>query len=325
MYRKIIYRTCCILALCTGAVRCGDEKPSTPSVVVATNYFAKVGQTIQVDLSLSPPSKSKEEITMDPTWGAKFSQTKVVLGPGERKSIKAAIGQSISGLVWIHAAAPGYDDSWIAVMVDFEGVLKLSSAPTLSYKAPTTLSVTISDKTGKPLRLPAAMQLRLTSRDGQLSSGDSGWKDTIDVDLLPGSQVSPQFQLRPMLIEGGSVHLAVSLLISDMVLAQDEFSVQSDPALWLPVILAIMGGLLHGLYKSFRLLEDPSTVKPYLKVLGILATSTLAGLIGYLFAHLDLLGLKLDPNLLRSYPLVGFLFSYFGFEVLIPKGWATKP
>jgi hypothetical protein len=32
-----------------------------------------------------------------------------------------------------------------------------------------------------------------------------------------------------------------------------------------------------------------------------------------------MLGFKLDPTILRSYPIIGFLFSYFGFEVLIPR------
>jgi hypothetical protein len=60
------------------------------------------------------------------------------------------------------------------------------------------------------------------------------------------------------------------------------------------------------------------------KSFGILVGRALAGLIGYFFAHLDLLGLKLDPNVLRSYPLIGFLFSYFGFEVLLPKRGSSQ-
>lgn len=147
MYMRIVFWIWCILLLCAAAAYCEEEKPA-PYVAVVTNYFAKVGQTIQVDVYLAPPSKTKEEITMDPTWGARFSQPKVLLGPGQHKKISATIGQSDSGLVWIHGSASGseYADGWVAVVVDFEGVLKLSSTPTLSYKTPTTLSVTMTDK-----------------------------------------------------------------------------------------------------------------------------------------------------------------------------------
>lgn len=327
-YMRIVFRIWCILLLCAAAAYCEEEKPANRYVAASTNYFAKVGQTIQVDVYLVPPSQTTEEITMDPTWGARFSQSKLLLEPGQHKKISAIIGKSDSGLVWIHGSpsGSGYADAWTAVVVDFEGRLKLSSTPTLSYKTATTLSVTMQDKAGKPLALPASMQLRLTSGDGLLQYGNSAWKDTLLLPLPLGSQTSPLFKLSPTLVQGGSVHLAGSLLMEDqdVVLAQDEFPLNSDPALWLPVLLAVMGGVLHGLYKSLRLLDDSSTTKLVPKVLGILLSSALAGLIGYFFAHLDLLGLKLDPNLLRSYPLIGFLFSYFGFEVLIPKSWATK-
>jgi hypothetical protein len=182
------------------------------------------------------------------------------------------------------------------------------------------------DGAGKPLRLPSSMELRLASADGLLSSDNSSWKNTATLELPPGSQTSPQFQIRPTSVKGGGVHLIGTLLIlgQDQVLAQQEFPLNADPAWWLPVLLAVMGGLLHGIYKIVRLPDDMSGTKRISKPFGIVAASGLAGLIGYFFAHLDLLGLKLDPNLLRSYPLIGFLFSYFGFEVLLPKNWSEQ-
>jgi hypothetical protein len=48
-------------------------------------------------------------------------------------------------------------------------------------------------------------------------------------------------------------------------------------------------------------------------------TSIVAGLLAYLTANLDLFGIKLDPNILRTYPLLGFLFAYIGIDRLFAK------
>jgi hypothetical protein len=49
----------------------------------------------------------------------------------------------------------------------------------------------------------------------------------------------------------------------------------------------------------------------------VLTTSAVAACIGYLTADPDFLGRELDPSVLRTYVLVGFLSSYFGLEMLL--------
>lgn len=303
------------------------EHPAVPqatvnrAVYVECNYFAKVNETSQVYVSLIPPSSSKVEITMDSTWGTTFSPSKFALAPGQRQSTIATIKKSISGIAWLHALAQGYDDGWCGVVVDFDGALSLSSTSALSYKSPAALTVKFVDGAGKPLRLPAALELQLESADGLLRSKNLEWTNNLTFQLPAGSQRSPEFQILSTSKAGGSVHLTGILAIEGQsaVLAQDEFSLNAEPAVWLPVLLALGGGLLHGCYKILRLQDGMSGTRLVSAAFGILVGSAIAGLIGYFFAHLDLLGLKLDPNALRSYPLIGFLFSYFGFEVLLPK------
>ncbi len=320
---KMWFPVACILLFGATAVDCAEQETTAPYVNVETNYFANVGETFLVYVSLVPASQSKAKITMDPTWGTTFSRSTFVLGPGERKIIRAAIKKSVSGISWIHASSlsPGYADGWTAVVVDFDGRLKLSSTSALSYESANTLTVSLVDRVGKPLRLPGELELRLASADGRLSFENSRLGNTISLKLPAGSQTSPQFQIRSTSITGGSIHLAGTLMIAGeaQVLAQEDFLLNADPAWWLPVLLAVMGGLLHGCYKALRLEDDMRKRQLVSKSFGILVGSALAGLIGYFFAHLDLLGFKLDPNVLRSYPLIGFLFSYFGFEVLLPK------
>ena len=71
---------------------------------------------------------------------------------------------------------------------------------------------------------------------------------------------------------------------------------------------------MHALYK-FAKIKDLRMAQ----VWRILVTSAIAGAVAYLVAHEDILGLKLNPGVLRTYPLLGFLFSYLGFEALAGK------
>ncbi len=304
-----------------------EDRGAEKTVWIDTQYFAKAGETLQVSLYFSPPLKSSEKVTMDQTWGLTFSPSTFELGPGERKSVQATVGKGLSGVAWVHAhpSTPGYEDNWFGIAVEFEPALRLSSHSTIPYSSPTTFTVALTDKAGDPVRMPGHMELHLEYADGQLRSQDSSWSNGLNLLLTPGSQTSPTFQLRSTLRRGGSAHLLATLVIpnQDQALAQQDFPLQADAAVWLTVLLAVMGGLVHGVYKVLRL-EEETPGKQISKAVFILLGSALAGLIGYFFAHLDLLGLKIDPNVLRSYPLIGFLFSYFGFEVLIPKRGPAK-
>ena len=95
----------------------------------------------------------------------------------------------------------------------------------------------------------------------------------------------------------------------------ETFSIPTAAADWLPIVLAVAGGLLYGAYKILNS-ALPDQHRAWAST-AIFLTSGVAGFIGYLIADLDLLGLKLDPTVLRSYPLLGFLVAYFGIDILV--------
>jgi hypothetical protein len=305
-----------------------ENQGSEKTVWIDTHYFANPGETFQVNMKFYPALKSSGTVTLDPAWGLTFSPSTIVLGPGDHGSVQATVAKGFSGVAWVHASssAPGYEDNWFGIAVDFEAALQLSSHSTIPYHSPTTFTVAMTDKAGKPVRMPAHLVLHLEYPDGQLLYQDSGWRnDGLDLVMNPGSNTSPEFRLRSALRRGGSAHLLATLRIpnQDQTLAQQDFPLQAEPEMLLTILLTVMGGLVHGVYKVLRL-EEETPGKQISKAVFMLLGSALAGLIGYFFAHLDLLGLKLDPNVLRSYPLIGFLFSYFGFEVLLPKRGSAK-
>jgi hypothetical protein len=102
-------------------------------------------------------------------------------------------------------------------------------------------------------------------------------------------------------------------------LSQENFALVAQPAWWLPLVLAIAGGALHAVYKVSRLPRFT-----FWGAVAIFLASAVSGCVGYLVANFDLFGLKFDPSVLRTYPLIGFLFSYFGIEVLLSKTFSTS-
>jgi hypothetical protein len=305
-----------------------QNQTSEKFVWIDTKYFATAGETFQVNMYFYPQLQSSGTVTLDTARDLTFSSSTFVLAPGEHKSVQATVPKGFSGVAWVHASssAPGYRDSWIGIAVDFEAALQLSSHSRIPYDSPTTFTVAMTDKAAKPVRMPAHLGLHLEYADGQLHSQGSDWtKDGLNLMLTPGSVTSPTFQLRSTLRRGGSGHLLATLFIpyQDQALAQQDFPLEADAATWLTILLAVMGGLVHGVYKVLRL-EEETPGKRISTAVFMLLGSALAGLIGYFFAHLDLLGLKIDPNVLQSYPLIGFLFSYFGFEALLPKRGSAK-
>jgi hypothetical protein len=175
----------------------------------------------------------------------------------------------------------------------------------------------IVDKDGRPIPFEGDLDLNLETADGKLNEIDEAKPITLTVP--PGSRETPQFKLKPRSALGGNVHLTATLTVSaySHVLTQEQFVFPARPAWWIPVLLAISGGLLHAIYKIVRMPLPTHRADMLYRSIVILVTSCIAGFLGYLFADFDLLGLKLDPNVLRTYPLLGFLFSYLGIEGLL--------
>jgi hypothetical protein len=71
---------------------------------------------------------------------------------------------------------------------------------------------------------------------------------------------------------------------------------------------------------DLQLAQDPTLATRWKHAVPLqIITSIVAGLLAYLTANLDLFGIKLDPNILRTYPLLGFLFAYIGIDRLFAK------
>lgn len=280
-------------------------------------YRVEYDKPFLVDVSLIDPENSSEqsEVVMK-SPGVTYKRSKFRLRPGEHEYVDATAKRKMSGLVLIFGFSQGYENCDVVVDADYAGHLKASTIQ-LPYKQPRSLTIQIVDKDEKPLKAEAALEMEIQSEDATIGS-PKGPTHVVDEPILASSTSSRPFLLTSTNWRGGPVRVLATLKIRDgSALAQNTFSLDADPWFWLPMGLAIGGALLYGIY---HLVSDPDwTTNPKSKITSKVLASILAGLIAYLFADFDLLGLKLDPHVLRTYAILGFLFSYIGIDLVLSK------
>lgn len=266
----------------------------------------------------------------------RYDPEKFDLSPGRRESVTVTLlpGAGASGLVSMTAlSSDDLDSCSRTIDVGFQGHLQIVSPDPLVYEEPRALEVQLLDSNNKPLSLGQYATLEVQSADASLglavktaSLHDGG--EPIPLMMQPGASSSGPFRIASTNWKGGPVHLIASLRLPDssgfggFILTQNTFSFDTNPVAWLPVVLAISGALLFGLY---RIAQTPTPIRNLgTLILSAILTSILAGIIAWLFADFDILGIKLDPHVLRTYPLLGFLFSYIGIDVLLRGRFAAK-
>jgi len=259
----------------------------------------------------------------------RYRPEKFDLSPGHRESVSVTLlpGAGSAGLASLSALSSDDLDSCSRIIdVGFQGHLQIVSPDPLAYNEPRVLEVQLLDTNNKPLSLGQYVTMDVQSADASLGRADkvvplSGEGEPILLSMQPGASSSGPFRIASTNWKGGPVHLTASLRLSDgsgfggFILTQNSFAFDANPVAWLPIVLAISGALLFALY---RIAQAPPLVRNLSSVIpGTIITSILAGIIAWLFADFDLLGIKLDPHILRTYPLLGFLFSYVGIDVLL--------
>lgn len=290
-----------------------------------------VGQWFTIDVVLhdNKPTAAasaplKVTVTTDDGEAVSYKPSSFPLTPGKHQRVQVKINKTGAGIVPIALFADeGYYPYTTEIEVGFQGHLKAAHITALTYDDPAAVNIGIVDSNDKSLAVDAPLEMQVQAVDALLSDGvlsqttkERIWTDHLKMRISPGARSSPQFQIRSTNIKGGDVHLLATLNLQydGAVIAQDSFSFSVNPALWLPIVLAILGSLLYGAY---NFVQSPKS--SWQDILLQLAASVLGGVIAYLFAGFDLLGIKLDPNVLKTYPLLGFLFSYIGIEILLSK------
>jgi hypothetical protein len=268
----------------------------------------------------------RASITADNNEFVEYRPSHFPIEPGQTQLVRVKIKHTRSGLVELALFPDRVYGYWYDVVdVGFGGHLKPVSVAALSYDVPTTMSIEVVDDIDKPIAVPGGMEIRVQAVGAQLSLGrkTSGegaapqeFEEAVTLPFTAGARASPQFQLKSTAWQGGTIRLLASLETTKeypLVVTQGNLSFQVNPVWWLPIVLAMSGSFLYWAYSFAKKPKVSSAILPEI------IASMIGGLIAYLFAGFDLLGLKLDPNILKTYPILGFLFAYAGIEVLLGK------
>jgi hypothetical protein len=308
-----------------------QPEPSSPNetkrVDCSAPYRVEFDQPFTIDVSLvTPPSDTTKpsehvQITMI-SGGVTYKPSTFPLRIGEHKYVQATAKRRASGLVVINGYSNhGFDACDGVVDAAYDGHLKIPTIQ-LPYKEPRSLTVQIVDNDGKPLKVGVSLEMQVQSEDATVGPADAsyngGKRAPLTIPIQAESTSSEPFLLTATNPKGGPVRVLATLRIKNgSVIAQNELLLDSEPADWLPILLAIGGALL---YAGYDFVSSPvSGTNSRSAVVWKIIASILAGLIAYLFANFDLLGLKLDPRVLRTYAILGFVFSFVGIDLILSK------
>lgn len=307
---------------------CFAQEPETadtsPHLQLSVPYTARVGQSFQIEVYVEPAASKPVVATLEDESGIglTFSRPIVTIAPGHKSSVSVkATSLGSDGIPWIRAISDDYGSAESPVNLGFVGHLKATNSGRIPYGVGSTLTLALVDKDGKSFPTDKGFDVSIDSADATLQV-ENQMGMSIKMKMRRNANITPQFKVTPLSRQGGDIHLNTTLTFSelnpDLSLDSQSFVFQTEPVWWLPLVLAIGGGLLYGSYKALNYKEWPQE-KVYRSVLTSIVIGGLSGFLGYLIANLDLLGLKLDPNVLRSYPLFGFLVAYMGVDALVGK------
>lgn len=291
-----------------------------PKVSIGVPYSAKIGEPFNVDISIYPPVKKPVRVRFETNGAFSLPKGPLEIPPASPLPVTIKpLSANPDGIPWIQVFTDEYGEDHRWINLGFMGHVKASIMGKIPYGSWSTITLALVDKDGKPFSADVPLEVLVQSTDAALRMGaESG---AIKISMLRNASFTNPFEIQPLSLKGGDIHLSTTLTsgnLPDYSLDTQYVTIAAEPAWWVPVVLAIGGGLLYGIYKVLNLAES-ATQRVRVAVTATIVTSAIAGLFGYLIASLDLLGLKLDPNSLRSYPLLGFLVAYMGVDPFVDR------
>jgi hypothetical protein len=295
----------------------------------------KVGKQYDLDVWLDPKDTNfsgSAKVYFEQTDRVTYDPRVFDLKTGERKTIKFQVNSSESGLTEIMAMADGWEDLAISLDAGFTAKLKPNNLPeSIDGGTVQGFNLIFVDTHGDPVRLDAPVQLTVQSTKLLIRrKGEGGWGNRVDINLPRGTGSTPVIAVKPEAwakTEMGTLQASLTeetgTVLSDVTFPQ----IKVRPRWWLPLMLAILGGITFSLYQVSQEL-------PSLKSQGRGAISTvvvsrvmpgaLAGAIAYLLANYEVLGFKADTTQLRGFLILGFLFAYVGIDTILKIVTAKK-
>jgi len=316
--------TACPLVL--GLSGCGRaSKPSSPDLPTITVNLPKrgikVGQQFPITVSL-PKNDKVRQVHMDASDPFTYEPADFELQPGQQQVVHAALQQHLdSGLAEINISAEGYEPYLYVVDTGFSGKLKVQVPSELKSRGRYPVSVQVLDDKEQPQRLDSAASLHVSAINGVFITDTVS--ESIDVNLAAGSSSTQPWTVKPTSIAGEPMVLVMQLrpYNSDVSIAEQRADFPVLPAWWYTLGLAMLGGCVPPIYRFAAALADGGGMSRVICYRGgaKLLTGAVAGVVAFLFAAWDIIGVKLDQSSSRTFLILGFLFAYVGVDVLLKR------
>jgi hypothetical protein len=264
---------------------------------------------------------------MEQTSQIKYEPRVFTVKPGERKTIKATVLKTNSGLAPIVATADNWETYTTIVITGFNARLKTNITEAIDSGVTKSFSINLVDNQGNPVQLDSDVDLTLQGSQIKVkTSEDTAWHDRIVIPLRENSSSSPALSIQSDSLIADKGLISVQLESNGFVVHNADLWIEVKPRWYVPLLMAMLGGVLQGIYKVVKESKNPkNSLLPYglgAALVG-LSTGAISGALAYLMANWGVLGIKVDTTTLQGFVILGFLFSYIGVDVVL-KTVTTK-
>lgn|SRR5947209_5091037 len=307
-----------------------DDEASDPGIGVDLPLRGIVaGQPFKISVWLDAADDGKTHaVYMDPSDSFEYTPAEFALSAGKRQTVIAKLKKNESGLAQINITSDGFHDFSFNVDAGFTGKLKAVTAQNMESLKTYPVTFSVVNGQDAPVHLDANALIRVRAVNGLLQGApDQPWVPALKIPVLAGSTSSQAFLVKPSAITGEPVVLTASMYPwqNDVVISDQRLELAVMPAWWYTLALAILGGCIPPIYRFLTAWADtePSETGrkkiPWARGMVKLITGAVAGVVAYLFAAWDIIGVKLDMSSSRTFLILGFLFSYIGVDVLMKR------
>jgi hypothetical protein len=291
-----------------------------------------VGTPFNMDIWIDfddPSYSGSVKVFMEQTDKVQYDPRVFESKPNERTTVKVTVVKAPSGLALIRASGSGLDDLVEPLDANFSVKLKPNNLDqTLVSGAVANINFDFVNGKGEPVALDARVKLSLQSANLSFRSKQTDpWTDTVEIDVPQNYTSSPAVQVKPRwLWSPSNALLGVSARIANesnsytFVVHNENVKFNVVPRWWLPLVVAILGGIIFSLYQAAQDWIKSSDSKAR-RIAPILITRILpgviAGALAYFLVNMNILGIKIDTTALQGFLVLGFLFAYVGIDTIL--------
>jgi len=297
-------------------------------IQIALPFKVEINKPFNIEVWFEPSDdkfSERVEVFMDETDGTvKYKPNNLILKPNAHQTVEACVVKSNSGLarVIVYGDFKRLEPRYVTIDAGFSAKLQAKNLDrAIESGTPRSIILDFTDSEGKTISLEAPVKLSLQSANTLFKQSDGSWTNKIEFDMKQGQTSSPAIEIKPKswTMDVGMIMAGAGIDYDHVVLNQNiPFTI--SPPWWLSLLMAVMGGILHGTYQTTRAINEgsgPLTNRILKEGFPRIAGGALAGLISYFFIDWNIIGIKIDTTSLKGFVILGFLFSYVGIDLIL--------